>query len=231
MPTEPKSSWRAGLRAARRGMDDDDRRAAGERLAAAGLAWARDLASAVTVGDAVPGAGRGAGRGAGDSGTAGTATDPASGAASVTVCAFVSYGVEPPTGPLLHTLAAAGYRVAVPVAEPAFQLSWVHWQTGTALAPSTLTPALEPVGERHTFAHLGPVAGILVPALAADLGGIRLGQGGGYYDRFLSAVGAVPRVAVVYESEVFPAGTLPADELDQPMDGILSPSGLRPVTS
>lgn len=156
---------------------------------------------------------------------------------STVLCCYLSVGREPATGPLLAALTSAGYRVFVPVCEPGFQLSWVEWFAGVVLARSSLAPVMEPVGERVRFATLGPVAGILLPALAVDANGVRLGQGGGYYDRFLAQAvpvtgggaraGTVPTAAVVYSDEVFAAGTLPHDSLDHPVDYILTPDGAR----
>jgi len=156
----------------------------------------------------------------------------AAAASAPTLCCYLSVGHEPATGPLLAALAAAGYRVVVPVCEPGFQLSWVAWSGGVELARSSLAPVLEPVGERFTFTALGAVAGILLPALAVDGGGVRLGQGGGYYDRFLARAasatgGPAPTAAVVYAGEVFAAGTLPHDALDRPVDYLLTPDGFR----
>ncbi|MGA7203948.1 MAG: 5-formyltetrahydrofolate cyclo-ligase [Specibacter sp.] len=164
------------------------------------------------------------------------------------ICAYVSTGQEPPTGLLLADLVRAGHRVFVPICEPGHQLSWTPWTPGVAMARSTLAPVMEPVGPRRAFAELGAVAGVIVPALAVDTAGVRLGQGGGYYDRFLAALrpapagrseaggemgaaGAVPMAAVVYEREVVEPGRLPHDALDQPVDYIVTPGGFRAVRS
>jgi 5-formyltetrahydrofolate cyclo-ligase len=66
---------------------------------------------------------------------------------------------------------------------------------------------------------------ILVPALAVDLLGVRLGKGKGFYDRALSAVRGVPKYAVVFDCEVLPE--LPKQDHDQPVTGAVTPSAIR----
>jgi 5-formyltetrahydrofolate cyclo-ligase len=158
-------------------------------------------------------------------------------------CAYISMGHEPPTGALLAALDGAGHSVFVPICVEGHQLAWTAWTPRVAMARSLLAPVLEPVGERFPFAGLGPVSGVLLPALAVDTAGVRLGQGGGYYDRFLAALGATPahsggsegagsavaRAGVVYQREVLAAGSLPHDTLDQPVDWVITPAGFRRI--
>lgn len=67
---------------------------------------------------------------------------------------------------------------------------------------------------------------ILVPAVACDVKGYRLGYGAGYYDRMLSqqAWRNVPTVGIVFEYARLP--NLPRDVWDRPMRGLCSESGL-----
>lgn len=160
---------------------------------------------------------------------AGWAADRAGGA----VAAFAVYlGVsfEPPTLPLMVALHAAGHRVLLPVCEPARQLSWVQWTPATEFVRSRFAPIDEPVGERLPSTVVASVAGIFLPATAVDSGGNRIGQGGGYYDRlldFLDSSGVLPAtIAVVYDNEVLPAGTIPAESFDRPVAEALTPSGV-----
>lgn len=68
---------------------------------------------------------------------------------------------------------------------------------------------------------------LLVPLLATTLGGVRLGQGGGYYDRTLAALRAKgPVMAVGLAWEVQIAEFLPQDAWDQGLDMVATPERL-----
>ena len=76
------------------------------------------------------------------------------------------------------------------------------------------------------LARSGPLDGIgaiLVPALAVDHGGTRLGRGAGYYDRALATVHvSVPVVALLHDGELVPQ--LPADPWDRPVTAAVTPT-------
>ena len=146
-----------------------------------------------------------------------------------TVAAYLSAGREPDTMALLAGLRERGYDVVVPVCQPERRLLWCHWSPDAPLVPGLFPSVPEPAGERVPAVQLPTLSMVLVPALAVDHAGVRMGKGGGYYDRFLSDLRAagnqVPAVGVVYDHEFAPAGTWPADAFDQPMDAVLTPSG------
>lgn len=79
----------------------------------------------------------------------------------------------------------------------------------------------EPVGEA---VKLESVDLIVVPALAADLKGQRLGRGKGYYDRALAKISAKLTVVVVHDNELYEE--IPTEEHDQPVDVVCSCSEL-----
>ena len=100
-------------------------------------------------------------------------------------------------------------------------LDWAEY-TG----PDDLTPArlglLEPTGPRLGPAAIAEAEAILVPALAVDGAGRRLGQGGGCYDCALpDATGRV--IAVVADDEVL--DEVPTEPHDLPVEAVLTPSG------
>src|SRR6185312_11320134 len=149
--------------------------------------------------------------------------------AGTTVPAYLSVGSEPSTRTLLPALEDAGYEVVVPICEPHYRLSWTRWFTGVELARSPRAWVDEPVGERFGPEIMAGLPLLLIPGLAVDADGNRMGQGGGYYDRFLASLpdGADrPKVVgLFYSDEVVPAGTFEFTALDAPLDGVVTPDG------
>jgi 5-formyltetrahydrofolate cyclo-ligase len=197
-----KHTLRAALRAARSALDPADRQSQSQSIADAVLGYATDVLA------------------------------PSGPRDRPTIAAYLGRAPEPGTEHLLQELHTRGFGVVVPVCEPAYQLSWVVWTPGVALRRSVRAPVDEPVGPRHPFEEVPSVGLILVPALAVDRSGQRVGQGGGYYDRFLAqhpgdSRGAAPRLGVVYRSELLPAGAVPAEPFDQPLGGVFTADGLQ----
>ncbi|MFF2244709.1 5-formyltetrahydrofolate cyclo-ligase [Arthrobacter sp. NPDC058130] len=160
-----------------------------------------------------------------------------------TFAAYLGVGTEPPTLPLLSALTDAGHRVLLPVCEPALELSWVYWTPQSGFVRSRFAPIQEPVGERHSTAVMRAATAIILPATAVDFSGNRIGQGGGYYDKFLASLAALtpspsgagdaasdaealPTAAVVYDTEVLPADSIPAESFDRKVDAALTPGGI-----
>ncbi len=158
-------------------------------------------------------------------------THPSGPAPGPTIACYLGVDPEPDTVPLLTELHRLGYGIVVPICERAYQLTWAVWRPGILLERSVRAPVDEPTGPRLSFEEVSDVRLILVPALAVDGSGHRVGQGGGYYDRFLArypgdAPGAVPRMGVVYRSEVLPVGSIPSEPHDQRLDGVFTADGL-----
>ncbi len=107
---------------------------------------------------------------------------------AATVAAYVSVGREPGTGPLLAALVAAGKRVILPLLQPDGDLDWAVYQGPEGLVPAR-RGLLEPVGRPLGHDAVGTADAVLVPGLAVDRRGMRMGRGGGSYDR---ALGRVP---------------------------------------
>jgi 5-formyltetrahydrofolate cyclo-ligase len=143
--------------------------------------------------------------------------------------AYVPEEIEPGHGRLPAAYTQLGARVLLPVVPPAgTELAWAV-DTGR-LAPGRFG-LLEPVGPRLGPTAIGTADVVVVPALAVARDGVRLGRGGGYYDRALAhaRTGAVV-VAVVFDEELL--DELPAEPHDIRVQAVVTPSGgwqdLRP---
>ena len=147
------------------------------------------------------------------------------------VAAYMSSPGEPETLKLLDALVDEGIEVFLPVCEPEFALSWASYVPGIEFQRSSLAPVMEPVGPRFGTELFDDINTLIIPALAIDEQGLRLGQGGGYYDRFLPLIADSPvRVAaVVYENEYVPAGTFAVAEHDQPVDLVFTPEKVHQI--
>jgi len=107
---------------------------------------------------------------------------------AATVAAYVSVGREPGTGILLEALAAAGKRVILPLLQADFDLDWAEY-TGADDLVSAGRGLLEPLAPPLGADAVATADVVVVPGLAVDRTGLRLGRGGGSYDR---ALGRVP---------------------------------------
>lgn len=141
-----------------------------------------------------------------------------------TVLAFLPFGAEPPLEPALAALCAEGVRVLVPRSCPGRRMEWVRWTPGTELVPSDVVPMPEPPGPSEEPSADAPV---LVPALALGDDGVRLGQGGGFYDAFLASRPRPLRAAgVVFDDELGLPG-LPAEPWDAALQWAVTPGGVH----
>lgn len=141
------------------------------------------------------------------------------------MAAYAGVGTEPPTRSLLDALRDDGSEVWLPIVVGR-ALHWAPYEGWDRLdeGPAGL---LEPPRSGCRPRLPGTVSLWLVPALAVDRTGIRLGRGGGYYDRALADADADPAartVAVVFEAEL--VDRLPRDVHDVPVGAALLPSGL-----
>ncbi|WP_405018943.1 5-formyltetrahydrofolate cyclo-ligase [Kitasatospora sp. NBC_00070] len=148
--------------------------------------------------------------------------------AGQTVAAYVSVGAEPGTRPLLDALRAGGVRVLLPVLLADNDLDWAEYRGPESLAPAA-RGLLEPTGPRLGPDAVCEAALVLLPGLAVDRLGIRLGRGGGSYDRVLARLTrrrAEPLLAtLLYDTELL--DTVPAEPHDLPVHAAVTPSGVH----
>lgn len=130
------------------------------------------------------------------------------------IAAYRPLRTEPGSIELLDALVSRGAEVLIPIVCADWDLDWERWGSD-GLAPLGLDA-------------IASVDVVLVPALAVDRRGNRLGRGAGCYDRALRRVPAgVPLVALVYDAEL--VESLPTDSWDVPVSAAITPSGWRPT--
>lgn len=109
-------------------------------------------------------------------------------AAASTVAAYVAVGTEPPTAAVLHELVARGVHVLLPLLLPDGDLDWAQYTGPDSLAEAA-RGLLEPTGTPLGVGAVAEADVVLVPGVAVSASGVRMGRGGGSYDRALARVG------------------------------------------
>jgi 5-formyltetrahydrofolate cyclo-ligase len=143
---------------------------------------------------------------------------------AATIAAYVSMGTEPGTGPLLDAWFDAGRRTLLPVLRPDNDLEWSVFRGGESLVAAN-RGLLEPAGETLGLDAIGYADVVITPGLAVDRTGMRLGRGGGSYDRALARVPVgTPVLTLLYEHELL--DEVPAGEHDRRVSGVVTPSGV-----
>lgn len=142
--------------------------------------------------------------------------------APASVSAFWPMGDEIDVRPLIHRLADAGYRVGLPVMEGRDKpLRFRRWRSDMDLVDGGFGTRIPP----DDAPEIMPAA-LIVPLLAFDRQGYRLGYGGGFYDRTLaqlSARGPVLAVGVAFAAQEVEA--VPHDTHDMPLGWIVTEQG------
>jgi len=138
------------------------------------------------------------------------------------IAVYLSMTSEPGTDPLIATLLARGAEVVAPISLPDHTLDWAIVDPR---GPTTTTSSgmAEPTGPRLGPATPSTCDLLILPALAVDHAGHRLGRGAGYYDRALAGV-QTPLCALVFAHELLPE--VPFEDHDVPVEMALTPQGL-----
>ena len=114
-------------------------------------------------------------------------------------------------------------RLILPVVRADGELDWAAYAGPGALAPAQYGMR-EPTGSQLGPDALATAELIVIPALAVDRRGVRLGRGKGHYDRALvHAAAHAYLVAVVYDDELLPL--VPDEPHDRRVHAVLTPGG------
>lgn len=139
------------------------------------------------------------------------------------VAGYAAFRDEADPRPLMLALAARGHPLALPaIVAPAAPLRFHRWCESDAMVTHAYGQR-----EPHPDCPLAVPEVLLVPLLAFDGAGHRLGYGGGYYDRTLAAlraVGLVTAIGIAYAGQA--VGVVPHGEHDQRLDAVLTEDGL-----
>ncbi|HEX9697146.1 MAG TPA: 5-formyltetrahydrofolate cyclo-ligase [Actinomycetota bacterium] len=131
-------------------------------------------------------------------------------AAASAVMAFASFGTEIPTDPVVEALLHAGRRVMMPAVDGD------RLRAAPIARLEDLAPGYRGIREppAPAFVDPGPQAVFLIPGVAFDERGGRLGYGGGFYDSFLRQNPGL-RIGVCFECQIVAA--VPAEAHDLPV--------------
>lgn len=176
-------------------------------------------------------------------------------AAGSTVLGYLPMRGEPDVLPFLTAHAERAGSVWTPVIpeRPSRELQWVPWSPGAEVRRSTHFPVHEPTGMRHTLNQVltqtaetpgigsaqspTPAVTVLLPGLAVDESGCRLGQGGGYYDSTFAQIAVTAKLplpvrilGVVHDQEFLPTRSFPVEPHDLRVTSLVTEGGLRRLT-
>lgn len=155
-------------------------------------------------------------------------------ATNLKVAAFMPTAIEPGHGRLIETLTTGSWisdqqniEVFLPITLPAGVLRWAPYRGEEFLTSGPMGIAEPQCEESETLssALLAEMDFIIVPALATNSQGRRLGQGGGYYDRALSYLPnpGPTLITLLFPGEVHP--DIPVEAHDQKTDYVITPEG------
>lgn len=133
-----------------------------------------------------------------------------------TVHVYAAFRSEVETAPLFGRLHARGVRVAMPIVTGPGRLQHRLYAGPASLKPGRFG-VLVPSGTPKV--HPSVLDVVLVPALAVDRTGVRLGYGGGFYDRFLKQAAAF-RVGLAFDALV--VDRLPSEPHDARLDAVVT---------
>lgn len=137
------------------------------------------------------------------------------------VALYLAYRSELPTKPLLDALFARGIRLAIPRIKEHGRMHFEWLRPTTPLRRNALG-ILEPA-MRGVRARRNELDAVLLPLVGFDRHGNRLGNGGGFYDRWLARPRCIPRPRYLgYAYAIQQVEQLPRDPWDIRLDAVIT---------
>jgi len=142
------------------------------------------------------------------------------------VAAFMAFDGEPDLAPALAQLESAGMRLALPVVREGSgraEICFRQWSTGSDTQANRYGIA-EPVGTLDI--RMSEIDLMLVPLVAWDMNGGRLGMGASFYDRVFQPLASLRRpfrLGVAYQLQQ--VEQIPLDPWDIRLHGVLTENG------
>ena len=144
--------------------------------------------------------------------------------AAQTIAAYMPLGSELDCRPLITALRQANHRICLPACEAQdAPMVFRSYENDMVLEDDAIGMAAPPSGTPPCRPDI-----VLVPLIAFDAQGMRLGRGGGYYDRTLAALrqdGPVPAYGLAYDMQM--VDKCPAAPHDQALDAVLTETALH----
>ena len=140
------------------------------------------------------------------------------------ITCYLPFGDEPDTELFIDWAMENHIEVLLPISNSDGSLHWVKFDGSTEAG---IFGFQEATGEIQEPKNIDLA---IIPALAVDRTGVRLGKGKGFYDRaLLEFVPLPPVIAVVFNEELL--SSLPVESHDQPVDAVVTPSGIQHFTA
>src|SRR3954468_19703640 len=143
---------------------------------------------------------------------------------AATVATYVSVASEPGTGPLLDALSDAGKRIILPLVQPDLDLDWAVY-AGPGSLHTARMGLLEPDGAPLGRDAISRADAVLVPGVAVGADGMRLGRGGGCYDRGLQRGSPGTFGCLVLNSEEV-LESVPREDHDRSVNAVATELGI-----
>jgi len=143
---------------------------------------------------------------------------------SSTLMVFLNFGSEVVTDDLIVWGWAEGKRIVVPLCHPESREMTPCLIGGFADLETGHYGIREPKADRLRVVPPGEIEAVLVPAVAFDRRGYRVGYGGGYYDRFLPKAPQAARIGAVFACQIVPE--VPIDRYDVQVERIATEEGI-----